>query len=339
MTNDQLEKKLANVPERLKEAQMERMKTAGAMDDVVFHVIQRYQNLTLKQIESFFEKAEMKGYPRSFLLNSLRRLEEDKKIFSRTTEDAIHGKLTKIYFIKSNESLDVTSVKIRRNEFMPFLDNNPAVFAIKDDEIWISPEDDVECQRESIFFNPAKTVDYDYDYLLIKLPDKFIKFYKLDSGKYYFKKLYQKNRIILQKKMIFKSDEFIHKKNKKIVILEDSKIFGKRLEKKLKIEGHNPIVFLDEKKFMSYLKQNGKSVDVISLDKKIKSKNIADKISYEIRYNAPQAKIGLLTVSLSRKEKMLYQDLNFDFILNKEPNPDIDFPEIGDELVAWLKVV
>ena len=106
----------------------------------------------------------------------------------------------------------------------------------------------------------------------------------------------------------------------------------------MKIEGHNPIVFHDDKKFLNYIKQNGRLIHVISLDKKIKSKNIADKISYEIRSNAPQAKIGLLTASLSEKEKTLYQDLNFDFILDKEPNPDTGFPKIGDELVAWLKV-
>lgn len=327
------------MPLKLREAQKKRMVETELMDNVVLNLIKGYQNLTLKQIEEFFLKANLVGYSRSFLVNSLKRLETDKQIFSKTEESTIHGKLIKTYYNKSEEKLDVTSIKISRTIFDNLIQNIPTVYAIKNDEIILSYANNPKYYSQAVFDEPINYEKLDNEYYLVLIPQKFIEFYNLESKDCFLKKDYLADGIRLTKKSILKSIESTFKTSKHIVLLEDSKIFSKRLEETLAKEGHHVKTFVDEKLFIEYIQKHGKNIDVISLDKKIKSKIIADKLSYIIRSHAPDTKIGLLTADLSDKERKLYQDLNFDFTLKKQPKPKLGFKYIGDELVAWLKVI
>ena len=333
--------RLANIPEKLQKAQKIRMERSDRMDETVYKTIERFQNITLMQLDDFFKMAGKGGkFSRTFLVNSLKRLEKENRIYSRTTEEPIHGKLTKVFFIKSEEPLDVTEIKIVKQPFMGFLEKPLSAYAIKDNMIIISNSDRNDLLEKANFVEPIIIKESDSETIILQLANKFIDFYRLEVKRFYFEKIYESDKIILIRKNILKSSDPVEKKIKKIILLEDNKKFGSTLEDKLKKVGHDVKWFRDPEEFIEYLQKEGKNIDIVSLDMEIDNSKIADKISYEIRHNAPQAKIGLLSDNLEDElEKKKFLDLNFDFVLPKTPNPELGFIDIGDELISWIKAI
>ena len=327
---------------RLEEARYKRSLETEKNDKIVLECLRRYQRLTIKQIEKILKKGDQKQIAkRSFLLNSLKRLEDEHLIFSKTSEDTVYGKLKKYYFYKFTNQVGAIEIIIPKNAEVAFLDKTPTAYSISNDKIAISSADNQDFINRAKFSKSLETKQITEEEIVFRLPKSFIDFYSLQPNTFYFEKEITKNSIILKKIKIVKSadeekDEISN--TKKILILEDHKEFGKTLAKRLERDGHNVVLVQNVEEFFKMLKNEGKTFDVISLDRKVGFDNVAKRLSYEIRYNAPQAKVGLLTATtLSEQEEEDYQNLDFDYILPKKSSTSTGFNEVGDELAAWLE--
>ncbi len=82
-----------------------------------------------------------------------------------------------------------------------------------------------------------------------------------------------------------------------------------------------------------------KSFDIISLDNKVDNQYIAKEMSIEIKYNAPQAHIGLISSQFDDSEREVFQDLAFEFILKKNPRKTRKDGITWEEFLAWVSTV
>jgi CheY-like chemotaxis protein len=327
--------------ELLQKARDIRSKETEEHDQAVLDCLQRYQRLSLKQIKEILTSGtRQKIFKDAFLTNSLKRLEDKRLIFSETPLEPVHGKMVKYYFYRFTNDLDEDKIIIPKNTTLTFLDDIPMAYSISDDTIVISDKNSQKYSSQAKFSSPLIEKKISNDEKIFQLPVLFIKFYKLERGTYYFKKEFTEDALLLKKIKIHKSMEEDKIQNtKNILILEDHIEYAKKLVERLKKEGHMVIHVSTVQEFLKVLKEKGQKLDVISLDKRIEEESVAKLLSYEIRHEAPQAKIGILSSNLNEDERMEYQNLDFDFILPKKAKIKTGFSEIGEELVAWLKVV
>jgi len=340
----ELEEDFKKVPKRLKDAAKKRREKMVGMDKIVYNLLDDYQFLTIKQIEEIFKQSELekKGkFKRSFLINSLKRLEKFDLISSRTSNETIHGKLTKFYYKKLPKDYDYTKIIIGEKDYFTFLDQNPTAYAIEDNKIIITSENSKECINEKKFSCPMIVKkENNSSSIILQLPNEFIKFYKLIPGEYYFDPIFSKDKITLIKIRNIKSEDKESISQKLVLILEDNIKYGERMEKRLKQDGHKIILTKTVPQFLEQLKLYHDKIDIVSLDNTIGKQEIAEKISYEIRNYAPQAKIGLLTKNLDKDEEEQFQILNFHYILPKKPSRNkralAGFRNVLDQLAAWV---
>jgi len=319
-----------------------RSKEALENDQIVLNCLIRYQRLSLKQIEELIERGTTKGvFKRTFLINSLKRLEDKGSIFSVTQQEPIHGKIIKYYVYKFPNEIDQTKIIIsKKANFLKFKDEVPHAFVFSNDTIAIAAKDNKSFKSSTTYSEPLVRVESNSDDVF-QLPQYFIDFYELKPTTYYFKKEVSPDHILLKKIKILKSIAEPERTNtKNILILEDHVAYATKLKERLERDGHRVKHVKTVKDLTDELNKNGKNYDVISLDKRIENYNVAKPLSYEIRYKAPQAKLGLLTSTLHDREQREFQNLDFDFILPKKGKKlTAGFSEIGDELAAWLNVV
>jgi len=337
-SEDEIRKRTIRIQEAREKYSKERSSNTEKNDKIVLDCLERYQKLTLKQIKDIFSKSSKRDtFKRSFLINSLKRLENKGLIFSRTSNETIHGKLTKFYYKKLPEDFNYTKIIIGEKDYFTFLDQNPTAYAMEDNKIIISSENSKECINEKKFSYPMIVKkENNSSTVILQLPNEFIKFYKLIPGEYYFDYIFSKDKITLIKIRNIKSDERESSLKKIVLVLEDHPGYGKKIKKKLIDKGHEVILTIDVEQFLNKLKKYNRKIDVISLDNAINKEDVAEKLSYEIRHYAPQAKIGLLTKNLEEDEKEQFQVLNFHYILPKRRKSLTGFSNVLDELSAWV---
>ena len=343
-TEDEIEIRTKRINKARDEFAKERSLNTKKNDQILLNCLERYQKLTLKQIQEIFSGGEKKDiFQRSFLLNALKRLEDKQLIFSRTSKDIIKGKIIKSYFYKFVKNQDETEIVIPKNTKITFLEKTLEAYSITNDKIIITSADNEDISKRAIFSEPISIIKSYNEVKILKLPPLIIRFYELYPGTFYFDKEILSDLIILKKIKILKTSNKEKQKIdhlKKILLLEDHISYGNDLVKKLKKEGHTVELVRTVTDFENILKKDGKTFDIISLDRRIDNEHVAKQLSYEIKYNAPQAKVGLLTgTTLTDEEKDEFQNLDFDYILPKKSKIKTGFSQVGEELVAWLRAI
>ena len=78
------------------------------------------------------------------------------------------------------------------------------------------------------------------------------------------------------------------------------------------------------------------------MDNKINGVEIAEKLSSKVRYDAPNALVGLISNTVDRDIQKFFQDLGYNFIIKKRTSDDDDVKDDSmtlDQFIAWLEVV
>ena len=341
----ELHEKFVKVPKRLQAAAKKRREDKIELDKIIQDLFDDFQFLTIQQIEKIFKKSNFEKkekLKRSFLINSLKRLEEMNIISSKTGGGTIHGKLTKFYHKTLPKDYDYTKIIIGATDYFSFLKHHPTAYAMDSDTIIITSTNSQEHIAKAKFFTeiPLQTSLNKPDLIILQLPKEFIKFYKLRPGEYYFDQIFSNDMIILKKIRNIKSEDMESISQKLVLILEDNIKYGARIEKRLKQDGHKIILTTTVPEFLDELKLNCDKIDIISLDNSVGRQDVAEKVSYEIRNYAPKAKIGLLTNNLDEDEEKQFQILNFHYILPKKPSRSkrilAGFRNVLDQLAAWV---
>ena len=338
------------LPPHLKASIDSRKKEKDQKDNLILSFLEKYQGLTLSKLEEFlkkhfesFDEIPTDITKRSFLLNSLIRLEDEGKIYSQIEPDPIHGKIVRQYFKKFTDK-DQTIITIQNDPMLKNLQENPFVYVRSFDEILISKEKWIKRNSEGVYLGPfemEKIRDMS-GRKRFRLPQEIIEFFKLDETNYYFEKSYKENQIILKKIKSLESKEVKpRKKIKNILVLEDSVRTTNKIKKKFSETPHKITYTNNETSFLKILKEKGKSFDIISMDNKINDVEIAEKLSSQVRYHAPNALVGLISNTVDNDILRLFQDLGYNFIIKKRESKDNDISDAMtyDEFIVWLEVV
>ena len=333
------------IPSNLVNAIEARKKSKERNDKIILKIISDYNGLTSKQIATWISKLEDKpDLKRSFLINSLKRLEDAGKII--TSSEFVHGKLIKKYKRKYSDKITVT---IPNGTAFKDIQDEPYAYVIDWTTIIISTKNNKEFNRPAspnqVSPQPIKLKLKKIMQNKFELPKEFIHFYDLQPGSFTFDYEYpsKKQNIIdhIIIKIIRNASSINVNKSKPIkcvLILEDSIIFGNTLKDAFEDEGHSVTITHTVDEFIKALKKNGKSFDIISLDNKVDNQYIAKEMSIEIKYNAPQAHIGLISSQFNDSEREVFQDLAFEFILKKNPRRGKGSIDL-EEFLAWVSTV
>ena len=340
----------SSLPVHLQASIESRKKDKEKKDKLILDCLKKFYGLTLNEIETYFQnrnnndtKIPSDIAKRTFLLNSLNRLAEEEKIYSHTAKDPVHGKIVRKYY-HNNGNNDSTIIRINLDD--PMLENiseNPCAYIKNSDQIIIAKKgaDSVVTNlptNQQMFWEVKKI-----DSKSLQLPEQIIDFYSLDTGKYYFEKEIDKNKITLTRIRSLESETpKPRKKIKNILVLEDSQRYTKQIKRRFKETQHKITYTKTYDNFLKVLEKYGKTFDVISMDNKINDVEIAEKLSSKVRYHSPNALVGLISNTVDRDILKTFQDFGYNFIIKKRVTDDTDDTDDSmtmDEFISWLEVV
>ena len=318
------------IPSNLTNALEARRKSKVKNDKKILSIFEKYNYSTVLQlaerISKLTEEPNSLLSRRSFLIGSLKRLEDDGKIKSET--ELVHGKLIKKYIIKNSDKITII---IPNRPQLKYIQYEPHAYAIDADTIIVSTKNNKVLLMECKFNSKLKKLKQNQ----FELPNEFVNFYNLKLGSYRFEPKYDDDKIIIDVIRNVKSSKPNpkSKNSKNILVLEDCKIFAEKvIKRKLEDNGHKVTIAHTINEFKKVIKKKGKTFDIISLDNRVDNKNMAEDVSVDIRYYAPQAHIGLISGNFDWFEKNKFQDLAFEFVLKKK---GIDW----EEFFAWVSTV
>mgnify|MGYP004298141241 CR=1 FL=1 len=137
------------IPSNLTNAIEARKKSKVKNDKIVLNAILQYSGLTVQQLAEWISNlADKPDLKRSFLINSLQRLEDEGKIKSNT--ELVHGKLIKKYYKKYSDKITVIIPSAAR---LKYIQDEPHAYAIDANTITVSTKNNkeliVECKFNS----------------------------------------------------------------------------------------------------------------------------------------------------------------------------------------------
>jgi len=335
------EENLKNIPVQLLEAQKERIRIKEQLDEIVLETIKIYPGKSLMWLQNYLKITKNKKLKRTFLINSLKRLEDDSLVFSSTGPSAKHGKIAKNYYY--NYDNDKTKFEYYEDELIPFIDDindwlsEPMAYATKYNEIILGKHNDnsIKCEFKLPLIVEKNKKDKK---IILKLPNRIKDFYHLLRGTFDFKSSFTKNKIILTKIVNIKSsDEKKKKKSKLILVLEDDPDFAEDYVNALENAGHKVKFAKNLNDFKKIIRNTKKKFDFISIDNRIRDKNVANKLFSEISYSSPDSEVGLYSKNFSTEEVKHFQERGFVCIIPKKPKRRFGRVRIGQEIIKYLE--
>tara|TARA_Y100000590_G_scaffold142364_2_gene163346 strand:+ start:854 stop:1933 length:1080 start_codon:yes stop_codon:yes gene_type:complete len=356
----------------LTDANVVRSQKRKTLDRMVFEAIQMFDGLTLDQLEKLKidipKKLQKKDaeetketIKRNFLTNSLARLEgkieiegkmEKPKIFSRSKKDIVHGKLVKQYFAIKNDGKDMIVALPQSPLVEEIIENNPVAVIINSTTIIITTSVHAEEEYSNDLSSPIEYIDKSRFGFVIELPNYVGKFFKLENDSSFYTSdpvISSDGTIVIEVNESLESKEkepLLGKEiggeiQKNIVFLEDSNLFIERIDGKMKETKHEFKVLTKLEEFQKYIKKNGEKIDVISVDDQVGDKSVAASIIVEIKQNAPNAVVGVMSASIDEESQKQYHEIGYNFVIQKRKRQGKNTSGVMDldAFIKFLEVV
>ena len=356
----------------LTDANVVRSEKRRTLDKMVLEAIQMFDGLTLDQLEKLKidipKNLQTKDVgetnetiKRNFLTNSLARLEgkipiegkmEKAKIFSRSKKDIVHGKLVKQYFAIKNDGEAMIVALPRSPSVKEIIENNPVAVIVDSTTIIITTSTHAEEEYCNDLSSPIEYIDKNRFGYVIELPDYVGKFFKLgnDSSFYTSDPVISNDGIIVievneslesKEKKPLLGKEIDGKIQKNIVFLEDSNLFIERIDGKMKETKHKFKVITKLEEFQKHIKKNGEKIDVISVDDQVGDKSVAASIISEIKQNATNAVVGVMSQSIDKESQKQYHEIGYNFVIQKRKRREKNTSGVMDldAFIRFLEVV
>lgn len=324
--------------EQTRKAVESRQQTAKEHDVILERYIKENPGLTYIQLEKIFGVGEHQ-FKRTYLKNAIVRLESKNKIFGKISTSR-EGRIVKNYFANykggkiAKIKRDTIKIPIELLTNPKDWKNNAYVYAVKNNEIQISPKRDSDLERDC-FFSKNIQVEIKYDYLVIKLPSAIIKHYELDYDNYYRELENGLIKLIITPKIPKKKSKEI----KTILLLEDSEYWSDAFEKIFIKAGYEvfPASTIEAAKKIIQTQQ----IDYYILDDEIKYKTEAVKFFVNIKKKNKKVNGMFITTYPVTDEKRNYlTELGFVSIIEKRPDQKEREPEeVAKEQLVRLKVI
>ena len=324
--------------EQTRKAVESRQQTAKEHDVILERYIKENPGLTYIQLEKIFGEGEHQ-FKRTYLKNAIIRLESKNKIFGRTSTSR-EGKIVKNYFA-NYRGKEIAEIKRDTIKIPVELLTNPKdwksnayVYAVKNNEIRISPKRNSDLERDC-FFSKNIVVEIKDDYLVIKLPSAIVKHYELDYDNYYRELENGLIKLIITPKIPKKKTKEI----KTILLLEDSEYWSDAFEKIFINAGFEvfPASTMEAAKKIIQTQQ----IDYYILDDEIKFKKEAVKFFVNIKKKNKKVYGVFITAYPVTDEKRNYlTELGFLSIIEKKSDQKAREPEeVAREQLVRLKAV
>ncbi|MCV0399586.1 MAG: hypothetical protein K5785_06270 [Nitrosarchaeum sp.] len=316
--------------------------STSEMDEIVFETIKQNPGSTSRQIRLILEDDPRGIFKESFLINSLKRLEEEqRRIVKRAKKEFEHGKIVRKYFVRDEDSEFQFHLKLGKDILEEIIEynSNQRIFAFATGKktIAIALENNEYYKKTAKFYESLEKME-ENDLVKLRFPDVFVEFYGLIPHSYSIQYLPPDENKAIRIEIIENVEsqkDYEPKKTKRILILEDEEDYCEDLVTRLEDEGHIVEYAKDITSFLEKLEK--KSFDFVSIDKRIVSetdeKNIAGKMFFEVLKACPNAEVGLLTNKLEKSEEDYFTKLGFKTILRKKEK------RTGDQLVKILRAL
>jgi len=101
--------------------------------------------------------------------------------------------------------------------------------------------------------------------------------------------------------------------------------------------GHKVKWIKDTTVFKKFIKKNIKKIDFISIDNRIRDKDVANELFSEISYYSPHSEVGLYSKNFSVEEAEHFQERGFVCIIPKKHKRNFRRVRIGEEIIKYLE--
>jgi CheY-like chemotaxis protein len=339
MTSKFSDEEIIKRTHRLVDARALRSEQTQKNDQIVEELIRENPKRTSTEIEKIFKK---NGYdfPRSYLVNALKRLENSGNIsFEYDSSDGL--KTVKRFFINyhPNQKSDPGTVEIA----IDLVDDPDQwtslgyAYAMKNNLIKVSPIPSSTLTEKS-FFQSTVIVEKRQSVLLVKMPSGFIDYYDLDINNYQI----QIANNVVQLTIIPKPHKIISEKigiKKNILLLDDTEYWRRELKEGLVKAGHN----VDEAKniFEARKKFSESHYDYVILDWNIDNKKEGEALFIEFKKQNRNLKGALMTSFDLDNHWERLQRLGLKSIIRKNSfgDEEKDMEQIINDQLANLEMI
>ncbi len=340
-SNEEIERRTA----RLEEARSVRSKTTQHNDNLVLELIRENPRLSSTEIEKLSQSKH--PFARSYLINALKRLEDDKVISFEYSHDG--SKIIKKYFVNYGRSLDPVPGVI---QIPKQLLTDPSewhstgfLYAHKNNIMKISAKENNKLE-ESSFFNFKIPIEHNDYLLLLKIPQSISDYYDLDVHNY--KTLIENNivRITVIPKPSSIDKKTIDKKtihSKKILLMEDKDYWRTEFANGLMKAGHHVDPTKTKEDAVEWFDKH--NYDYVILDWDMYNKKEGEEVFTSFKKKNPNIKGALITSHNLESHWDRLQRLGFNRIIRKrrfsddEQDDDSAIKEIVNEQLMSLEMV